>query len=217
MVVVIVGGSAVTMQEWQDDASAILYNWYSGEAGGLALANVLSGKVNPSGKLPFTIPQHEGQLPLSYWHEATGRGDDYVNSSGEPLYPFGYGLSYTQFAYSQFKMAQNTFSLPSGKDTLEFSFLVQNTGAFDGAEIIQFYVKPLYSEESLPVQYLIDTKKVQLKKGETMGFVSYKIPLSKLGIPTGPGSDAYPTQFRLQIGSSSKDIRLQSQILQIQF
>jgi beta-glucosidase len=114
-------------------------------------------------------------------------------------------------------MAQNTFSLPSGKDTLEFSFLVQNTGAFDGAEIIQFYVKPIYSEESLPVQYLIDTKKVQLKKGETMGFVSYKIPLSKLGIPTGPGSDAYPTQFRLQIGSSSKDIRLQSQILQIQF
>ena len=216
VVVVIVGGSAVTMTEWQDDAAAILYNWYSGEAGGLALANILSGKVSPSGKLPITIPQHEGQLPLSYWHEATGRGDDYVNSSGEPLYPFGYGLSYTQFAYSQFNMAQNSFSLPSGTDTLEFSFLVQNTGGFDGAEAIQFYIKPLYSETSLPVQYLIDTKKVQLKKGETMGFVSYKIPLSKLGIPTGPGSDAYPTQFRLQIGSSSKDIRLQSQILQIQ-
>jgi beta-glucosidase len=216
VVVVLVGGSAVTMTEWQDDAAAILYNWYSGEAGGLALANILSGKVSPSGKLPITIPQHEGQLPLSYWHEATGRGDDYVNSSGEPLYPFGYGLSYTQFTYSQFNMAQNSFSLPSGTDTLEFSFLVQNTGGFDGAEAIQFYIKPVYSETSLPVQYLIDTKKVLLKKGETMGFVSYKIPLSKLGIPTGPGSDAYPTQFRLQIGSSSKDIRLQSQILQIQ-
>ncbi|MCF8202877.1 MAG: glycoside hydrolase family 3 C-terminal domain-containing protein [Crocinitomicaceae bacterium] len=216
VVVVLVGGSAVTMTEWQDDAAAILYNWYSGEAGGLALANILSGKVSPSGKLPITIPQHEGQLPLSYWHEATGRGDDYVNSSGEPLYPFGYGLSYTQFAYSQFNMAQNTFSLQSGTDTLEFSFVVQNTGVYNGAEAIQFYIKPLYSETSLPVQYLIDTKKVLLKKGETMGFVSYKIPLSKLGIPTGPGSDAYPTQFRLQIGSSSKDIRLQSQILQIQ-
>jgi beta-glucosidase len=216
VVVVIVGGSAVTMTEWQDDAAAILYNWYSGEAGGLALANILSGKVSPSGKLPITIPQHEGQLPLSYWHEATGRGDDYINSSGEPLYPFGYGLSYTQFTYSQFNMAQNTFSLLSGTDTLAFSFLVQNTGAYDGAEAIQFYIKPLYSKETLPVQYLIDTKKVLLKKGETMGFVSYKIPLSKLGIPTGPGSDSYPTQFRLQIGSSSKDIRLQSQILQIQ-
>lgn len=217
VVVVVVGGSAVTMTDWQDDAAAILYNWYSGEAGGLALANILSGKVSPSGKLPFTIPQHEGQLPLSYWHEATGRGDDYITGSGEPLYPFGYGLSYTQFAYSQFKIAQNTYSLQSGSDTLELSFLIQNTGQFDGAEAIQFYVKPIYSEETLPVQYLIDTKKVTLKKGETMGFVSYKIPLSKLGIPTGPGSDAYPTQFRLQIGSSSKDIRLQSQILQIQF
>jgi beta-glucosidase len=216
VVVVLVGGSAVTMTEWQDDAAAILYNWYSGEAGGLALANILSGKVSPSGKLPITIPQHEGQLPLSYWHEATGRGDDYVNSSGEPLYPFGYGLSYTQFAYSQFNMAQDSFTLQSGTDTLEFSFVVQNTGVYNGAEAIQFYIKPLYSETSLPVQYLIDTKKVQLKKGETMGFVSYKIPLSKLGIPTGPGSDAYPTQFRLQIGSSSKDIRLQSPILQIQ-
>ena len=215
VVVVIVGGSAVTMQEWQDDASAILYNWYSGEAGGLALANILSGKVNPSGKLPFTIPQHEGQLPLSYWHEATGRGDDYVNGSGEPLYPFGYGLSYTKFEYSEFKIEQNTFSLHSVKDTLEFSFLVQNTGPFDGAEAIQFYIKPIYSKETLPVQYLIDTKKVALKKGETMGFVSYKIPLSKLGIPTGPGSDTYPTTFHLQIGSSSKDIRLQSNPLKI--
>jgi beta-glucosidase len=172
--------------------------------------------VNPSGKLPFTIPQHEGQLPLSYWHEATGRGDDYVNGSGEPLYPFGYGLSYTQFEYSQFNMDQKTFSLPSGKDTLEFSFLLQNAGQYSGAEAIQFYVKPIYSKETLPVQYLIDTKKVALKKGETMGFISYKIPLSKLGIPTGPGSDAYPTSFYLQIGSSSKDIRLQSPILQIQ-
>lgn len=217
VVVVVVGGSAVTMTDWQDDAAAILYNWYSGEAGGVALANILCGKVNPSGKLPFTIPQHEGQLPLSYWHEATGRGDDYITGSGEPLYPFGYGLSYTQFAYSQLKIEQNTYALSSGSDTLELSFLIQNTGLFDGAEAIQFYVKPIYSSETLPVQYLIDTKKVALKKGETMGFVSYKIPLSKLGIPTGPGSDAYPTQFRLQIGSSSKDIRLQSPILQIQF
>ena len=217
VVVVVVGGSAVTMTDWQDDASAILYNWYSGEAGGLALANILSGKVNPSGKLPFTIPQHEGQLPLSYWHEATGRGDDYITGSGEPLYPFGYGLSYTKFAYSHLKIEQNTYSLPSGNDTIELSFLIQNTGQFDGAEAIQFYVKPIYSAETLPVQYLIDTQKVALKKGETTGFISYKIPLSKLGIPTGPGSDAYPTQFQIQIGSSSKDIRLQSPILQIQF
>jgi beta-glucosidase len=217
VVVVLVGGSAVTMQDWQDDATAILYNWYSGEAGGIALANILTGKVNPSGKLPFTIPQNEGQLPLSYWHEATGRGDDYVNGSGEPLYPFGYGQSYTQFEYSLLKMEQNNFSLNSGKDTIVFSFLIENSGQHDGAEAIQFYIKPKYSKETLPVQYLIDTEKVQIKKGETMAFISYKIPLSKLGIPTGPGSDAYPSSFYLQIGSSSKDIRLQSPLLQIQY
>jgi beta-glucosidase len=216
VVVVIIGGSAVTTTDWQDDATAIIHNWYSGEAGGLALANILCGKVNPSGKLPFTIPQHEGQMPLSYWHEATGRGDDYVNASGEPLYPFGYGLSYTQFQYSLLKMEQSSFSLSSGNDTIEFSFHVKNTGQHDGAEAIQFYIKPIHSNETLPVQYLIDTKKVQIKKGETMAFISYKIPLSKLGIPTGPGSDAYPSSFYIQIGSSSKDIRLQSPILQIQ-
>lgn len=216
VVVVIVGGSAVTMHDWQDDAAAILYNWYSGEAGGAALAHILSGKANPSGKLPITLPQHEGQLPLSYWHEATGRGNDYVNGSGEPLYPFGYGLSYTTFEYSQLKIDKTNYSLPNGNDTLAFSFLIQNTGQFDGAEAIQFYIKPIYSQESLPVQYLIDTKKTTLKKGEIMGFLAYKIPLSQLGIPTGPGSDAYPTQFQLQIGSSSKDIRLQSPILFIE-
>ncbi len=216
VVVVIVGGSAVTMHDWQDDAAAILYNWYSGEAGGAALAHILSGKANPSGKLPITLPQHEGQLPLSYWHESTGRGNDYVNGSGEPLYPFGYGLSYTTFEYSQLKIDKTNYSLPNGKDTLAFSFLIQNTGQFDGAEAIQFYIKTNYSQESLPVQYLIDTKKVTLKKGETMGFLAYKIPLSQLGIPTGPGSDAYPTQFQLQIGSSSKDIRLQTPMLFIE-
>jgi len=216
VVVVIVGGSAVTMNYWQDDAAAILYNWYSGEVGGAALAHILSGKANPSGKLPITLPQHEGQLPLSYWHEATGRGNDYVNGSGEPLYPFGFGLSYTTFEYSQLKIDKTNYSLPNGNDTLAFSFLIQNTGQFDGSEAIQFYIKPIYSQESLPVQYLIDTKKTTLKKGETMGFLAYKIPLSQLGIPTGPGSDAYPTQFQLQIGSSSKDIRLQSPILFIE-
>ena len=113
-------------------------------------------------------------------------------------------------------MEQNNFSLNSGKDTMVFSFLIENTGQYDGAEAIQFYIKPTYSKETLPVQYLIDTEKVQIKKGETMAFISYKIPLSKLGIPTGPGSDAYPSSFYLQIGGSSKDIRLQSPILQIQ-
>jgi len=210
VVVVINGGGAVTMQEWQAQSSAILYAWYLGEAGGTALAHVLAGKVNPSGKLPITIPQHEGQLPLSYWHEPTGRGNDYVNGTGEPLYPFGHGLSYTQFEYRDLKIQKTLLGF---NDTLNLSFTIQNTGAFPGAEAIQFYIKPIYSSETLPVQYLIRTEKTRLKNGETQLFLNYKIPVSALGIPTGPKSTALPTQFYLQIGASSKDIHLQSPII----
>jgi beta-glucosidase len=218
LIVVVVGGSAVSMSDWQDDADAILYNWYSGEAGGIALARILCGEVTPSGKLPITLPQNEGQLPLNYWHQPTGRGDDYTNSSGEPLYPFGYGLSYTSFQYDNLLVKKQANANPyqyQVTDTIELSFLIQNTGAYDGKEVLQFYVKNLYSNETLPVQYLIDAQKVTIKKGETMGWIAYKIPIAKLGIPTGPISIAYPTEFRIQIGSSSKEIKLQTPILQI--
>lgn len=212
VVVVIVGGSAVTMTEWEDDATAILYNWYSGEAGGSALANILAGTVNPSGKLPITIPLNEGQLPLSYWHEPTGRGNDYVNGSGEPLYPFGYGLSYSKFDYSDLRINKSNFSI---QDTITLSMLIENTGSFDGKEAIQFYVKPILSEQTLPVQYLIRVQKEIIKKGSTLLLGQIKIPINEIGIPTGPQSVALPSQFILQVGSSSKDIRLQTPILQI--
>jgi beta-glucosidase len=214
LVVIIVGGSAVTMTEWEDHATAILYNWYSGEAGGLALANILTGKVNPSGKLPFTIPQHEGQLPLSYWHEPTGRGNDYFNGSGEPLYPFGHGKSYSSFTYSNLKVNKSTYQ---SKDTIEISFLIENSGAYDGHEASQFYVKPILTTETLPIQYLIKVEKTYIKKESTVFLGRIKIPITEIGIPTGPSTVAYPSQFILQVGSSSKDIRLQSPILQIQF
>jgi beta-glucosidase len=181
-----------------------------GEAGGAALAHVLAGQVNPSGKLPITIPQHEGQLPLSYWHEPTGRGNDYVNGTGEPLYPFGHGLSYTQFEYRDLKIEQTSLG---SNDTLNLSFTIQNTGAYPGAEALQFYIKPIYCSETLPVQYLIRTEKTRLKNGETQLYLHYKIPVAALGIPTGPISTALPTQFYLQIGASSKDIRLQSPVI----
>ena len=212
VVVVIVGGSAVTMTEWEDHATAILYNWYSGEAGGFALANILAGKVNPSGKLPFTIPQHEGQLPLSYWHEPTGRGNDYVNGSGEPLYPFGHGKSYSTFNYTSIKVNQSNFNK---NDTLVVSFLLENNSSYDGQEAIQFYIKPIFSQETLPIQYLIRVQKELIQKGSTAFFGQIKIPITDIGIPTGPSTIAYPSQFILQVGCSSKDIRLQTPILNL--
>ncbi|WP_293312035.1 glycoside hydrolase family 3 N-terminal domain-containing protein, partial [Pedobacter sp. UBA5917] len=106
IVVLLTGGSAINMQPWLNQVNAILNIWYPGEAGGSAVADVLLGKANPSGKLPITYPVNEAQLPLVYNHKPTGRGDDYNNLSGEPLFPFGYGLSYTNFNYANLKFSR---------------------------------------------------------------------------------------------------------------
>src|SRR6185503_8703518 len=99
-VVVLIGGSAITMSPWLDRVAAVIDAWYPGEQGGQAVADVLFGDANPSGRLPITFPIAEGQLPLVYNHQPTGRGDDYVDLIGQPLFPFGFGLSYSSFEYS---------------------------------------------------------------------------------------------------------------------
>ena len=99
VVVAIVGGSAVTMRDWIDRVGAVIDVWYPGEAGGDAVADVLFGDHNPSGRLPITFPMSEGQLPLTYNHKPTGRGDDYLDGTGQAEFPFGFGLSYTTFEY----------------------------------------------------------------------------------------------------------------------
>ncbi len=110
VVVVLVGGSAVTMNNWIDKVPAIMDVWYPGEEGGHAVAAVLFGDYNPAGRLPVTFPVHEAQLPLVYNHKPTGRGDDYNNLSGQPLFPFGFGLSYTTFEYSNIKLNKSTIA-----------------------------------------------------------------------------------------------------------
>ena len=94
------------MSEWQDQVPAVLNAWYPGVEGGNAVADVLFGDYNPSGKLPITYPIHEAQLPLNYSHKPTGRSDDYLNLTGEPLFPFGHGLSYSEFDYSGLKVTK---------------------------------------------------------------------------------------------------------------
>jgi beta-glucosidase len=201
-VVVLVGGSAITMNEWINDATAILDVWYPGEAGGTALANILSGKVNPSGKLPITFPVNEAQLPLVYNHLPTGRGDDYTNLSGEPLFPFGYGLSYSNFAYSG-ENSKNAFTNVQLGDTLKLPVNLMNTSDFSGDEIVQCYLKSNYSRDIHPVQELIAFKRVHVnaKSQESLSFdFALNTELSAFGL--SPGS------YEVQIGSSSKDIRM---------
>lgn len=109
VIVVIVGGSAVTMNNWIDKVDSVLHVWYPGEEGGNAVADTLLGNNNPAGRLPITFPVHEAQLPLYYNHKPTGRGDDYTNLTGKPLFPFGFGLSYTSFEYSDINLEKNEY------------------------------------------------------------------------------------------------------------
>ncbi|MDE3254241.1 MAG: glycoside hydrolase family 3 C-terminal domain-containing protein, partial [Bacteroidota bacterium] len=136
--VILVGGSAITMHNWIDKAAAILDVWYPGEEGGHAIADVLFGEANPSGKLPITFPQSAAQLPLVYDHKPTGRGDDYNNLSGLPLFPFGFGLSYTHFTYSGIHLDKPVIRIG---ESASVSCKITNDGKRDGEEVVQLYIR----------------------------------------------------------------------------
>ncbi len=205
LVVVLTGGSAITMNNWIDKVDAIIDVWYAGEQGGNAIADVLFGDYNPAGRLPITFPLHEAQLPLVYNHKPTGRGDDYNNLSGLPLFPFGFGLSYTTFQYSNIKLSKPAIKV---NDTTQVSCVVENTGSVAGSEVVQLYIRDMLATVSQPVMALKGFDKIYLQPGESKEVV-FKITPSMLQmlndqmqIVTEPGN------FRIMIGASSRDIRL---------
>jgi beta-glucosidase len=209
VIVLISGGSAVTMQRWKDKVDAIASIWYPGEAGGEAVAELLTGKVSPSGKLPITFPVSEGQLPLVYNHKPTGRGDDYADLSGQPLFPFGYGLSYTTFEYSNLQFNRTVAGI---NDSIQVKFTLKNTGNYDAEEVVQLYLYDELSTFSKPVKELKGFQRIALKKGETIS-ISFTISpdmLTTLDAALKPVVE--PGFFRIMIGSSSKDIRLRERI-----
>ena len=209
VIVVIVGGSAVTMSSWIENVSGILSVWYPGEVGGDAVAEVLFGDFNPGGKLPITFPIDESQLPLYYNHKPTGRGDDYLNLTGQPLFPFGYGLSYTEFAYDNLKLEKKKIS--SG-ESLTVEFELTNIGNHDGDEVVQLYIKDLFASLARPIIELKGFQRIQLKKGEKklVKFVIEPDMLAMLDESLNPVIE--PGEFRIMLGSSSKDIRLRETI-----
>jgi beta-glucosidase len=209
VVVLLVGGSAITMESWKDQVNSILMIWYPGDEGGYAVADLLMGKVSPSGKLPITFPIHESQLPLTYNHLPTGRGDDYYNLTGQPLFPFGYGLSYTTFEYSNFHFTKDTIE---AKGSLTVTFTIKNTGKYDGAEVVQLYVKDIIASVAQPVLALKGFQKVFLKQGESKQ-ISFEITPQELKILNAQNQWVVePGDFRIMIGSSSKDLRLKGNI-----
>ena len=145
--VVLVGGSAITMSRWLDRAGAVLDVWYPGEQGGHGVADVLVGDYNPAGRLPITFPASEGQLPLSYNHKPTGRGDDYLDLTGQPLFPFGFGLSYTTFEYSALQVEPAKI-VPADKAVVRCT--VRNAGRRAGDEVVQLYVRDVLASVARP-------------------------------------------------------------------
>ncbi|MNQ73068.1 Xylan 1,4-beta-xylosidase precursor [compost metagenome] len=205
VVVLLVGGSAITMGNWINDASAILNVWYPGEEGGTAVAETLFGDYSPAGRLPITYPVHEAQLPLVYNHKPTGRGDDYNNLSGEPLFPFGYGLSYTTFEYSNITLAKKEIK-PNESTTV--SFTLKNTGDRDGEEVAQLYLRDMLASVVRPVLELKGFERVKLKAGESKT-ISFKIKPEMLQMLNANLKTVIePGDFRVMIGSSSRELQL---------
>jgi beta-glucosidase len=209
-VVVLVGGSAVTMSRWLGDVDAVLLAWYPGEEGGRAVADVLLGRADPGGRLPITFPLAEGQLPLRYDHKPTGRGDDYLDLSGKPLFPFGFGLGYATFAYGDLRITPDTIA-PDGRVTVRAT--VRNTGTVAGDEVAQLYLRDVLASVARPVLALGGFAKVHLAPGEarevtfTLGPEQLRLLDRDLRWVVEPG------RFHVLVGRSSADVRLRGELV----
>lgn len=205
-VVVLINGSAVTMLDWIDRVNAVVEAWYPGEAGGTAIAEILFGDTNPSGKLPITFPRTVGQLPLYYNYKPSGRIYDYVDLSGKPLFPFGHGLSYTTFAYRNLRIRRLR------NETMRVRLEIENTGERAGDEVVQLYVHDVVASLARPVKELKGFKRVSLQPHETQE-VTFDIAVEQLGMY---GADmryiVEPGEFEIMVGSSSEDIRLSGRV-----
>jgi beta-glucosidase len=210
VVVVLSGGSAITMSRWIDHVSGVLDAWYPGEEGGRAVSDVLFGDYDPAGRLPITFPVAEGQLPLYYDHKPTGRGDDYDDLTGQPLFPFGYGLSYTTFSYSSLAIEPAAIDA-GGRATVRCT--IRNDGDRAGDEVVQLYLHQELASVARPVMELRGFQRVHLAAGERreITFSLGRADLEMLDRDLRPVVE--PGMFRVMVGASSKDIRLRGELV----
>ncbi|MDT3312395.1 beta-glucosidase BglX [Pseudomonas sp. rhizo66] len=217
LVLVLMNGRPLTILEENQSADAILETWFSGTEGGNAIADVLFGDYNPSGKLPVTFPRSVGQIPTYYNHLSIGRPftpgkpgnytSQYFDDTTGPLFPFGYGLSYTQFALSDMALSSTTLNA-TGK--LDASVMVKNTGKRDGETVVQLYIQDVTGSMIRPVKELKNFQKIMLKAGEqkvvhfTISEDDLKFYNAQLKYAAEPG------KFNVQIGLDSQDVTQQS-------
>jgi beta-glucosidase len=211
-IVVLINGRPLATPWVDKHVPAILEAWIPGEKGGTAVAEILFGDYNPSGKLPVTVPRHAGQLPVYYNHKPSktywlekGWGNSYADLDYRPLYPFGYGLSYSQYEYSDLQISPEK----SGPGTVfRITAGVTNTSNRRGTEIVQLYIRDRISSVVRPVKELKGFSRVTLDPGETrqvqfeLGYDQLKMLDRELNWTVEPG------EFKVMVGSSSEDIRL---------
>ena len=219
IVVVLFTGRPLALANMINVPDAVLNVWFPGSEAGNAITDVLFGLVNPSGKLPMTFPRSLGQVPLYYNHKNTGRPlsaektekceyerfrSDFMDECNTPLYPFGYGLSYTQFNYSDLSVSNTN---PTGNQTIQATVTLTNTGNYDGAEVVQLYIRDIVGSITRPIKELKGFQKIFLKKGESKN-VSFTISTEDLKFYNHSLKyDWEPGDFDIMIGTDSEHVK----------
>ncbi|MEO9477320.1 MAG: beta-glucosidase BglX [Cyclobacteriaceae bacterium] len=215
VVAIVLTGRPLALTWEEQNIPAMVNMFFAGSEAGDAIADVLFGEVNPSGKLSASFPQNVGQVPVFYNHKKTGRPlpdgnwfqkfkSNYLDIPNEPLYPFGYGLSYTSFEYGDIQVSQSSLQ---GDQTLTVSVDVTNTGSYDGKEVVQLYIRDLVGSVTRPVKELKGFKKRSFKAGETLT-VSFDITTEDLKFYDYNLDFVWePGDFEIMVGTNSRDVQ----------
>jgi len=213
VIIVLINGSAITMSNWINRVQAVIEAWYPGEEGGNAIADILFGNCNPGGHLPITFPKTTGQLPLYYNYKPSGRSDDYVDLRGEqPLFPFGYGLSYTKFKFGKPRLEKTTIG---PNESTRVIVDVTNIGNVAGDEVVQMYIRDKVSSVARPVKELKGFQRITLTPDQTKT-VSLDITPEHLAFYNIDMKYVVePGEFEIMVGSSSRNEDLQKILLYV--
>ena len=211
--VVLITGRPYALSAIAESANAILEAWLPGEEGGAAIADILFGDVNPGGKLPITFPRSVGQVPLFYNAKPAGTRShwyvDYVSEKVTPLYPFGHGLSYTSFEYSDLSIGRKQVT---GGESVDISFAVENIGKVVGEEVVQLYVHDEFASIPRPVKELKGYRRISLKPGETER-ITFHLPVNQLAFyDVDSNLIIEGGKIEIMVGSSSDDVRLRGEV-----
>ena len=211
VVLVLIAGRPLSVPWAQERCAAIVHAWVPGERGGEAIADVLTGAVNPGGKLPITVPRDAGQVPIYYSHRPSGGHSnwmvEYQDGSNLPLWPFGFGRSYTEFELSNLRLSAAEIA-PGGE--VEVSATIRNTGPVEGDEVVQLYVRDVAASLTRPVKELRGFARVTLQPGESHS-VTFTLAAEQLAFVDVPGRWLVePGEFRLMVGKSSEDLPLEA-------